>query len=230
LRFPATLLGRKLHSPGKLVDLRPDVGASGRVRTLTVVGANGERTLKGSDVRRALGLRSTWFQIGLLSLTPPAAPVVFGTQGKLAGLARGVGRVTLESRPYGGQWKPLAPLTPKSGQVTATVSPKISTAYRLSARQIRSGAVQVAVAPLVRIFVSSDRLSLTGLARPVLAGSSVQIQKLAPNGWTTVVRTTTGTGGDFSAEVEVTAGVYRARVVAGRGFAPGVSKVLRVGA
>jgi hypothetical protein len=110
------------------------------------------------------------------------------------------------------------------------VSPKISTAYRLSARQIRSGAVQVAVAPLVRIFVSSDRLSLTGLARPVLAGSSVQIQKLAPNGWTTVVRTTTGTGGDFSAEVEVTAGVYRARVVAGRGFAPGVSKVLRVGA
>src|SRR5919204_577316 len=125
LRFPATLLGRKLHSPGKLVDLRPDVGASGRVRTLTVVGANGERTLRGSDVRHAPGLRSTWFQIGLLGLTPPAAPVVFGSQAKLAGLARGVPRVTLEARAYEGQWKPFAPLVPKSGQVGVTVAPKI---------------------------------------------------------------------------------------------------------
>jgi hypothetical protein len=200
------------------------------VRTLTVVGVNGERTLKGSDVRRALGLRSTWFQIGLLSLTPPTAPVVFGSQAKLAGLARGVPRVTLESRPYGGQWKQLAPLASKSGQVTASVAPKVSTAYRLSAGPIRSGAVQLLVAPLVRMFVSSDRLSLTGLARPVLSGSSVQIQKLVQNGWTTVARTKTGADGDFSAELEIAPGVYRARVVAGRGFAPGVSRVLKVGA
>src|ERR671936_738950 len=136
LRFTPGLLARRLHSPGRLVDLRPDVGASGRVRTLTVVGANGERTLGGSDVRRALGLRSTWFQIGLLGLTPPAAPMVFGSQAKLAGLARGVPRVTLEARAHGGQWKPFAPLVPKSGQISGAVSPKGSTDYRLA-----SGAV-----------------------------------------------------------------------------------------
>jgi stage II sporulation protein D len=227
-RYTPALLGRRLGSPGRLIDLRPDVGASGRVRTLTVVGENGERTLTGSTVRRALGLRSTWFQIGMLSLTPPAAPVVFGSRAKLTGLARGLPRVMLESRPYGGQWKALAPLVSRSGQVAATLSPKVSTEYRLSSGEIRSGTVRLSVVPLVRISVSADRLSLTGLARPVLGGSAVQIQKLAQNGWTTVARTKTGANGDFSAQVDVTAGAYRARVVPGRGFAPGVSRVLRV--
>jgi stage II sporulation protein D len=228
LRFMPGLLARRLHSPGRLVDLRPDVGASGRVRTLTVVGANGERTLGGSDVRRALGLRSTWFQIGLLGLTPPAAPMVFGSQAKLAGLARGVPRVTLEARAHGGQWKPFAPLVPKSGQVGVTVSPKISTDYRLATGEIRSGSVHLAVAPRVRMFISADRLSLTGLARPVLARSAVQIQKLATSGWTTLLRTKTGAKGDFSANLDITPGVYRARVVPGRGFVPGVSRVMKV--
>ena len=228
LSFTPVFLGRRLGSPGRLVDLRADVGASGRVRNLTVVGANGERMLRGSDVRRALGLRSTWFQIGLLGLTPPSAPVVFGTQAKLTGLARGVARVTLESRPYGGQWKPFAPLVPKNGQITATLSPKVSTAYRLSVAPIRSSAVQLTVAPLVRLFVSDDRLAVRGLARPVLSGSAVQIQKLAQTGWITVAATRTGVNGDFSATVEVTPGAYRARVVPGRGFAAGVSKVVKV--
>jgi len=230
LRFTPALLARRLHAPGLLLDLRPDVGASGRVRSLTVVGSNGQRTLSGSDVRRALGLRSTWFQIGMLSLTPPAAPVVFGSQAKLAGLARGLARVTLESRSYGGQWKALAPLVPKNGQIAATLSPKVSTDYRLSTGEIRSGLVRLAVAPLVRIFVSSDRLSLTGLARPVLSGSAVQIQQLGQTGWTTVARTKTGADGNFSSSLNVTPGSYRARVAAGRGFAPGLSRALKVAA
>jgi stage II sporulation protein D len=228
LRFTPALLARRLHSPGLLLDLRPEVGTSGRVKSLTVIGLNGERTMSGSDVRRALGLRSTWFQIGMLSLTPPAAPVVFGTQAKLAGIARGLAKVMLESRAYGGQWKQLAPLVPKNGQVLATLTPKVSTAYRLSASGIRSGAVQLSVAPLVRMFVSVDRYTVTGLARPALSGSTVQIQKLAQTGWTTVAQTKTGADGDFSVGVNVTPGAYRARVVPGRGFAPGVSKVLKV--
>jgi stage II sporulation protein D len=228
LRFTPTMLGRRLHSLGKLVDLRSDVGASGRVRALTVVGEDGERTLTGAAVRRALGLRSTWFQIGLLTLTPPAAPVVYGSKAMLVGLARGLPKVTLESRSYGGQWKPLAPLVPKNGQIAASLTPKVSTDYRLSADQIQSGAVRLAVAPRIRIFVSPDRLSLTGRARPVLSGSAVQIQKLAQNGWTTVARTKTTANGDFSASVEFTPGVYRVRVVAGRGFAPGVSRMMKV--
>jgi hypothetical protein len=146
----------------------------------------------------------------------------------MAGVARGVGRVTLESRPYGGQWKPLAPLTSRSGQVGATLSPKVSTDYRLSTGQIRSGIVRLSVAPFVRITPSGDRLSLTGLARPLLPGAIVQLQRQSAGSWTTVTRTTVNADGTFSGDVEVTPGAYRARVVAGKGFAVGLSKVLTV--
>jgi stage II sporulation protein D len=227
-RFSSMSLARRLHSPGRLLDLRADVAASGRVRTLTLVGANGERRVTGSAVRSALGLRSTWFRIGMLSLSPPAAPLVFGLQAQLAGVVRGLPKVTLESRPYGERWKPLAPLVPANGQVTATVSPKISTDYRLSTGQIRSGVVRLRVAPLVRLFPPGDRQSLTGLARPVLPGAAVQVQRLGQSGWTTAARTTVGANGSFTAKIELTPGTYRARVIAGKGFAAGVSKVLKV--
>ena len=198
------------------------------MRTLTLIGSGGDRTISGSAARAALGMRSTWFTIGMLNLTAPSAPVVFGAQARLAGLARGVGKVTLESRPYGGQWKPLAPLTSRSGQVAATLSPKVTTDYRLSMGEIRSGVVRLSVAPFVRIAVSNDRMSMTGLARPLLPNAPVQVQRLEGSTWTTVARTTIGSDGTFIGDVELTPGTYRARVVAGKGFAIGLSKVLKV--
>ncbi len=230
LRFTPTVLGRRLGARGQLIDVKADTAASGRVRTLTLIGANGERTISGSAARTALGMRSTWFTIGMLKLTPPAAPVVFGTQARLAGLARGVRRVTLESRPYGGLWKVVAPLTSRSGQVSAKLSPKVSTDYRLSTGEIRSGVVRLSVAPFVRIASSSDRLSLNGLARPLLPNAAVQLQRLAGGAWTIVARTTIQNDGTFTGDVDLTPGTYRARLVAGKGFAIGVSKVLKVAA
>jgi stage II sporulation protein D len=228
LRFSSTLLGRLLHSPGRLLDLRPDVAASGRVRTLTIVGANGERALSGAVVRRVLGLRSTWFRIGMLSLFPPAAPLVYGSQTKLTGLARGIPKVTLESRPYGERWKPLAPLVAANGQVTATVSPNVTTDYRLSTGQILSGIVRLRVAPLVRLSAPSDRQSLSGLARPLLPGAGVQVQRLGQSRWATAARTRIVSDGSFTVRIDLVPGTYRARVVAGKGYATGISKVLKV--
>jgi stage II sporulation protein D len=228
LRFSPAMLGRRLGARGLLLDVKADTAASGRVRTLTLIGSGGDRTISGSAARSALGMRSTWFTIGMLNLTAPAAPVVFGSQARLAGLARGVGKVTLESRPYGGQWKPLAPLTSRSGQVAATLSPKVTTDYRLSMGEIRSGVVRLSVAPFVRIAVSTDRMSMTGLARPLLPNAPVQVQRLEGSTWTTVSRTTIGDDGTFIGDVELTPGTYRARVVAGKGFAIGLSKVLKV--
>jgi stage II sporulation protein D len=228
LRFTPAMLGRRLGARGLLLDVKADTAPSGRVRTLTLIGSGGDRTISGSAARAALGMRSTWFTIGMLNLTAPSAPVVFGAQARLAGLARGVGKVTLEARPYGGQWKPLAPLTSRSGQVAATLSPKVTTDYRLSMGEIRSGIVRLSVAPFVRIAVSNDRMSMTGLARPLLPNAPVQVQKLEGSTWTTVARTTIGTDGTFIGDVELTPGTYRARVVAGKGFAIGLSKVLKV--
>ena len=228
LKFTPAVLGRRLGARGLLLDVKADTAASGRVRTLTLIGSGGDRTISGSTARAALGMRSTWFTIGMLNLTAPAAPVVFGAQARLAGLARGVGKATLESRPYGGQWKPLAPLTSRNGQVAATLSPKVTTDYRLSMGEIRSGVVRLSVAPFVRIAVSSDHMSVTGLAHPLIPNAPVQVQRLEGSTWTTVARTTIGADGTFIGDVELTPGTYRARVVADKGFAIGLSKVLKV--
>jgi hypothetical protein len=56
----------------------------------------------------------------------------------------------------------------------------------------------------------------------------VQLQRLDGSSWTTVARATVGADGTFSGDVDLTPGAYRARVVAGKGFAIGLSKVLTV--
>ena len=228
LRFSATRLGRKLGARGTLLDVRSDTAPSGRVRSLTLVGSKGERTVTGSKARVALGLRSTWFTIGMLSLTPRSGPVLYGTQVKLTGIARGIPRVTLESRPYSGQWKQLAPLKSRDGRVVATLSPKVTTDYRISNGLIRSGVVRLAVAPSVRLTAAADRTRVTGVVKPLLPGASVQVQRRTGVAWTTVARTTVTSSGAFGATLNLTPGTYRARVVAGNGFAVGLSPVLQV--
>jgi SpoIID/LytB domain protein len=227
-RYTAASLGRRLGAPGRLMDVRADAAASGRVRSLTLVGAKGERTVTGSAVRVALGLRSTWFTIGMLDLARPSAPVVFGSQTRLDGIARGVPKVMLEARPYGGEWKALAPLKSRGGKVAATLSPKVSTDYRIAAGAIRSGIVRLSVAPLVRLDPGADRVSVSGLVRPLLPASDVQIQRQSGTAWKTVARANVADDGTFLASLDLSPGTYRARVVAGKGFAIGLSKVLKV--
>jgi stage II sporulation protein D len=228
LRFSQAALTRKLRAPGRLLDVRTETAASGRVRSLTVVGERGERTLTGSAARAALGLRSTWFTVGMLSLTPPASGVVYGSRARLTGVARGVTRVLLESRPYGGVWKPVAPLRSRGGRVSAMLSPKVSTDYRISTGTIRSGVVRLRVAPLVRLTVPTDRLSLGGTVQPLLPNAAVEVQRQGGAGWATIARTTVAGNGVFRVSVRVTPGTYRVRVLAGKGYAPGLSKVLTV--
>jgi len=228
LKFGAAVLGRRLHTPGPIVDFHANVASSGRVRTLTLVGTKGEKTLSGGVVRAALGLRSTWFRLGLLNLSKPKAAVVYGSSATLAGIARGVTRVSLEAQAYGGSWKRNARLIPKKGAVAPVVKPKVSTYYRLESGGFRSGSVYLAVAPFVKLTPGSDGVSASGLARPALPGATVQVQRLGANGWATVAQTKIGSDGTYQATVQLSPGSYRARVVAGRGFAVGLSKTVTV--
>jgi len=227
-RFSAAMLDRRLGAPGKLLDVRADTAPSGRVRSLTLIGSSGARKVPGATVRRALGLRSTWFTIGTLSLTPPAGPVVYGTQVRLTGLARGLRAVTLQSRAYGGSWKPLAQLRSRGGRVGATVSPKVTTDYRISTGTYRSVPVRVSIAPSVTIAASLNRTEVSGLVRPLVPGAAVQVQRQAGPAWTTVARATVAADGTYSAVLELKAGTYRVRVIAGKGYAVGLSKILKV--
>lgn len=228
VRYGAKLLGRRLHARGTLLDVRTSAAPSGRVRSVTIVGSKGNRTMTGDAVRRSLGLRSTWFTIGALSLESPARPLTYGAEAKLTGYSRGIPRVTLESRPYGGTWKPLAVLRSRGGRVAATLSPKVTTDYRLSSGFVRSAVVRLAVAPAVQMSPTSDRTAVTGVVKPLLPDALVQVQRQADSGWKTVATATVTSYGAFTASLDLTPGTYRARVVAGRGYAVGVSSVLTV--
>jgi hypothetical protein len=229
IQFGAAKLGKKLGARGTLLDVRTNAAPSGRVQTLTLVGTKGTKTITGSAARSAMGLRSTWFTIGAMTLTPPAAPLEYGTSTHLTGAARGMPRVTLDSRPYGGQWKPLAVLTSRGGKVTATVSPKVTTDYRISSGIVRSAVVRLSVAPSVRLSASADHTSVSGVVKPFFSGVPVQIQRQGANGtWTTVAQATPASDGSFQAAVNLVPGTYRARIAPGNGFAAGVSPVLTV--
>ncbi len=227
LRFSAARIAKRLHLPGRITDFRANVAASGRVRTLTFVGTSKTWTVSGSAVRAALGLRSTWFRLGLLGLTSPAAPVVYGSSVRLSGSVRGVSAVTLEARVHGGGWKTLGRLKVSNGAVSSLVKPKVPTYYRLQSGGFRSGVVRVAVAPLVQLSAAADGASVAGLERPLLPGASVDVQRLGTGVWTTVATTAVESNGSFAAPVNLRPGSYRARVI-GSGFAVGISKTLVV--
>ena len=227
LKFGAATLGRRLHTPGPIVDFHANVASSGRVRSLTLIGTKGQKTLSGGIVRAVLGLRSTWFRLGLLSLSKPKA-LVYGSSATLSGVARGVTRVSLEAQAYGGSWKRAARLVPKRGAVAPVVKPKVSTDYRLESGGFRSVSVHLAVAPFVRLTAGNDGVSVSGLVRPVFPGANVQVQRLGQSGWVTVAQAKIGSDGSYRASMQLSPGDYRARVVAGHGFAIGISKTVTV--
>ena len=91
--FTAAKLRAAFKVPGQLVDVKLSINASQRVDQMTLVGTKGEVVVPGEVVRTTLGLRSTWFRVGVLGIEPPAAPVEYGATTKLTGLARGGSKV-----------------------------------------------------------------------------------------------------------------------------------------
>jgi len=230
--FTAAKLGKALHAQGPLLDVQTDANSSGRVAEVTAIGANGESTVTGAAVRKALGLRSTWFSVGVVSLSPPAnaSPVVYGGRAKLTGLARAVSSVGLESRPTTAKtWTSAGRLKPAAdGTFTASVKPSPTTWYRLAVGTLRTAQVRIPVAPLVRFDLTQSKTSLGGVVRPVLPNALVEIQRLAGADWSTVASTRTDANGNFAASLRLHAGSYRARVTPGHGFVPGTTKPLEV--
>ena len=228
--LPHAKLARTFKLPGAVVDVRTDVNPSQRVDTVTFVTARGdELSFRGTDVRTRLGLRSTWFRMGLLSLDRPAAPIEYGAQVRLNGRVRGAANAVLEQR-AGPIWEPASRLKPAAdGSITAAVRPLTSTDYRLAVSSTVAGApVRVSVAPRVRFHPVTEQTSLRGVVRPVLPGVTVQIQRLVGSAWRTVATATLDEAGQFTASLRLTPGSYRARVAPGRGFVPGFSPTLKV--
>jgi hypothetical protein len=193
------------------------------VASVDAIGSKGEVKLTGSAVRTALGLRSTWFSVGWLVLTPPAVPLTYGGTASLAGVARGVDGVSLEAKATDGTWQTVSTVTPAAdGSFTVTIRPVATTQYRLASGNIRAALLKVPVAPAVSASVAAGVVQ--GSTRPPFLGAAVQLQRQDGVGWTTVATGTTDVSGAFTVSAALSPGAYRVRCAPGHGLSPGVSR------
>jgi stage II sporulation protein D len=227
--FTASQLKDRLGSrfPAGVTEIRVNENASGRAGSITATGPNGQATISGWDVRLALGLRSTWFTVGGLAVTPSVSRVVFGQQVRLTGFLHGIPRATLERRPAGGGWGVVTRLTPNpEGRFSVAHRPKVTTSFRLRAGDATGPAVRVRVAPKVTLRKEDGASALTGDVSPGQTGTPVTIQRRAAVGWEAVTTAVTGPNGTFRVELELPPGAYRALVPAGGGLVAGTSAAL----
>jgi stage II sporulation protein D len=228
--FTGDKLAKAFKVLGRVLDATPTLNASGRVQLLTLTGIAGTAEVPATLVRTALGLRSTWFDVGVLGLGKPATtlPVTYGSTVQLSGVARGLSGVSLEQRPPAASWQPVSPVTPAAdGTLTVAAKPVVTTDYRLTAPGIAAGSVRVSVAPRIR-FTGTQPGAVQGLVRPLLPGATVQIQRQDGTAWTTLGTATVDDNGDFAAQLQLASGTYRARVAPGKGFAAGTTPPLSV--
>jgi stage II sporulation protein D len=208
----------KLTSP--ILDATTVPNQAGRVAKLNVVTAPAIVAVSATTVRAAIGLRSTWFSVGVLSLSAPvpSTPVTYGSPLTLFGLVRGVdGAVTLEQRPSGGDWQPVGPVP--AGTLKLTQRPTITTDYRLATPTASGAFVRVRVAPSVTL-TAFDATEVAGSEQPVLMGAAVQVQQQNPDQtWTTVASAPVAADGTFSVPVSLASGgTYRVTVGPAAGY------------
>ena len=221
-------LGRLLHAGGAVTDAATTLNSSGRVATMNVLTAHGEKSFDANTLRSVLGLRSTWFKVGTLALGTPGAAVSYGSAAQLPGVVRGLADVSLQQR-NGTAWQTVGAVSPaKDGTIAVSVKPTATSYYRLSVGKAATAVARVPVAPLVRLTPPRTQTDLRGTVRPILPGVAVAIQLEQGSKWVTVAHTTLTTSGTFDAQLQLADGTYRARVAPGHGLVAGVSSILQV--
>ena len=125
-------------------DLLVARGPSGRVTEVRLKVRSGTKVMESQDFRRAVGLRSTWFNVRVLNLDPPLARALANRPVQLRGFVRGLGKVRLEQQVNGGTWTTVMPVkTRPDGRFTVTVSPRRTTSYRLATPSAAGGSITV---------------------------------------------------------------------------------------
>jgi SpoIID/LytB domain protein len=151
----AKTLGKSLRVAGRILDATVTRNSSKRVRTIKLTalsrGKQSTTAVAGGLTASALALRSTWFNVGVLSLQPPSPnpQVASGSRVVLSGVARGVRGVVVQQRSAGKPWtqfKKIAP-TAKSGVFRLVVRPSATTDYRLATARDAAAYVRIRVMP-----------------------------------------------------------------------------------
>ena len=145
----AQTLSHALGVSGRIVDATVKRNSSRRVKKLQVTslvsGTEQASTVSGAAAASALGLRSNWFSVGVLSLQPPSPnpKIAAGTSVTLSGVVRGVKGVVVQKRSAGTLWQRLRSVTP--GAFQFAVKPKVTTEYRLATVKDAAASVRIRV-------------------------------------------------------------------------------------
>ena len=161
-----TACGRRRHlrRAGKQgAQLHQDYGCSPQrlqqVERTRLTGPSGATSISGGDLRSSLGLRSTWFTIGVLRLNGGGS-IERGEAARLRALARNLGDVNLQRRRAGSG--SLVNVRRISGRVTVSVRPRVTSFYRLRSQAAATASVRVVVGPAPRLVASERVASLAG--------------------------------------------------------------------
>jgi stage II sporulation protein D len=232
---PTPITAAKLQAafalPRLPVDARVEAPRSGRVTKLVLtLSGGGEVSVPGATVRAGLGLRSSWFEFGVLALRPPAAtPVTFGARTPFGGVVRSLSSVRLERRPLGGAWAKVGAVSAgKNGEFTVQVKGQMTADYRLATDKLAGPAVHLVVAPRLKLASGGAPGAVAGTVRPAFPGASVVVQQLDGSGWVRAATARVDGTGAFGSELVLPPGTYRARLAARAGFAAGLSDPLVV--
>ncbi|MBV8563383.1 MAG: SpoIID/LytB domain-containing protein [Actinobacteria bacterium] len=198
-------LASELGVGGSVAAVRLEKSFSGRVGAVDLsLASGGSVRLPARQVAARLGLRSTWFSVGELSLDVSRGRVLFGGGVHLVARSSGVGRAVLQKRVGAGPWLPVRTV---GGGATVTVEPRVTTQYRLSVPGVAGPELAVAVAPAVTVKPLGPSL-LGGriLPRPT---APVTVLRYEPGGWRVVAHPLVGPDGAFRTPVRLRAGGYR---------------------
>ncbi|MGD0166868.1 MAG: SpoIID/LytB domain-containing protein [Gaiellaceae bacterium] len=230
ITLSAQALAKSLGIKGPISDLTTKINGSRRVSTATLTGAGGASyEISGDSLRRALGLRSTWFTAKVLALQHPSTALGYGASIRILGRARNTSSPTLEMRTSGSGWQTARTLSPDdSGSFSVLLRPRSTSFYRISDGTAVGALTRIPVAAAVRM-TRTARHGLRGSVQPAGAGARVELQRLGSGAWKTISQLSLGSSGGFVRPGVLPTGQYRARVTGLPGLVAGFSPVVVVG-
>ena len=220
--YSASRLGALLGVGEPVESVAVQRDSSSRVSTVRLRLASGRAaSVSGKQVTSALGLRSSWFSIGRLSVSASAARVTYGGSVRVAAQALDVKGAVLQQESRAGVWRTLRHVR---GRVVLSLDPRVSTAFRLRMPGVSSDGVDVAVRPQLRVRALGRHL-LGGYLLPRTAGP-VKVWRRERGVWKVVAHPRLLSNGTFRTRLPLRATVYR--ITAGDGAFAAVSRRLVV--
>jgi peptidoglycan hydrolase-like amidase len=190
--------------PGGGANLSLVHARDGRVTAVVV----GKRRIPGAVFRQKLGLQSTWFDVGELTLTSARPRVRYGDKLTLRAQVAGIPGARLERRIGFGAWKRLKTVT---GTESISVEPQAHTLYRLSMAGVTGPEVAVDVAPQLDVTPAGAN-ALAGAVEPATAHGAISVWRRVASGWKLVAHPRLDAHGTFHTPLRLQAGNYRVQV------------------